>query len=361
MKLTLSLLALAASSTANAEFQTTLDQLRAAQNVPGVSAVVSHKNTVLYSGASGTADIKEQRPMTADSLLYAGSLTKIFTAVVTLRLVNDGRLALDDTVPEIGAESLGDVTVAQLLTHASGLDREGDFDYWFTAEFPDKAAVERYLRRAKLRAAPGGAIHYSNIGYAALGRVIEQTTRQTYGKALQALVFSPLAMKSSGAPGPVPGIAIGYTPVNRVLPNHERPFAGVGDRVGNRNIREYHDAKAMTPAFGAFTSANDLGRLARFLLGHGGDDVLSPAMRKRMRTRQESGWGLGLKISVSNGRSVARHEGWFAAHRSHLLLDLRSGISVVVLTNSDSATPARIAEALFSDALRQLDPRRSSR
>ena len=351
MILTLSLLALAASSAGTADYQSTLDRLRLAQDVPGVSAVVSRQDTVLFSGASGMADIKEQRPMTADTRLYAGSLTKLFTAVAALRLVEDRRLALDDTVPEVGAGLSATVTAGNLLTHASGLDREGNFEYWFTGHFPDKTALGRYLRNVKLRIPPGGEVHYSNIGYAALGAVIERITGQSYGRALKTLVFGPLAMSSSGAPGPAAGIAVGYTPVDRLLPSTERPFAGVGDRVGNRNIREYHDAKAMTPAFGAYTSANDLGRLARFLIGYGGNDVLSRKMRKRMGTRQDSGWGLGLRISTIDGRPVARHEGWFAAHRSHLLLDMRSGISVVVLTNSDSATPANIAEALNGQAL----------
>ena len=74
-------------------------------------------------------------------------------------------------------------------------------------------------------------------------------------------------------------------------------------------------------------------------------------MRKRMRTRQPSGWGLGLKIGRYEGRPVARHEGWFAAHRSHVLMDVGEELGVVVLTNSDSASPAKIAEALFAATL----------
>ena len=107
----------------------------------------------------------------------------------------------------------------------------------------------------------------------------------------------------------------------------------------------------MTPAFGIYTSARDLGRLARFLLGHGGEDVLSPAMRRRMLTRQPSGWGLGLGIERRNGRTIARHSGWFAAHRSYLLLDADAGVAVAVLTNSDDGQPAALAETLYDLAL----------
>jgi CubicO group peptidase (beta-lactamase class C family) len=344
----LALAALATSTASN--FQSILDERRSAQQVPGISVVVTRGDRVVFAGASGLADIESKRAMTPDTLLYAGSLSKLLTAVLTLRLAEENKLALDGVVAERGLD-LGrspDITVAHLLTHASGLKREGNFNYWFTADFPDTNALTRYLAGAELRAQPGAELHYSSVGYAALGLVIERTTGQTYADALRTRVSEPLAMASTGVPGPPPGIATGYTPVGRVIPNENRPFAGVGRAVGGRHVREYHNARAMSPAFGAYTSARDLGRLARFLLGHGGDDVLSPAMRERMRTRQASGWGLGLKVGRYAGRPVARHEGWFAAHRSHLLLDAGDDIGIVVLTNSDSGAPAIIAEALFA-------------
>ena len=354
------LIATALIASATPDFQSLLDRLQSAQDVPGVSAVVSHEQTSIFAGASGVADIETERPMTADTIVYAGSLSKVFTAVLALRLVEEGALSLADTVTNVGvdtAPSLHGITVAHLLTHSSGLEREGDFGYWFTAEFPDAAALTAYLRRTALRGPPGESLHYSNVGYATLGQVIEHATDMPYSRALAMKVLEPLGMQSSGAPGPAREIAVGYSPVGRVIPSQERPFAGVGRKVGERYVREYHDAAAMSPAFGVFTSANDLARLARFLLDVEDNTVLSADMRTRMKTRQDSGWGLGLKIGTLDDRPVARHEGWFAAHRSHLLLDIESGISVVVLTNSDGAAPSKIAESLYR-AARQSHPER---
>ena len=107
----------------------------------------------------------------------------------------------------------------------------------------------------------------------------------------------------------------------------------------------------MTPAFGLYTTANDLSLLARFMLGFRGEDVLSDSMRSQMLSAHASGWGLGIKIDRFKGRPVARHSGWFAAHKSHLLLDLRSQVAVVVMANADSAVPATIAESLISSTL----------
>jgi len=352
MNLALTFVALAAAGTA--DMQAIVDRIRVDQQVPGVSVVVTHEDEVIFAGGSGFADLETDRPMTADTVLYAGSLSKIFTGVLTLKLAEEGELALDDVVADIGGHSPGNeggVTIRHLLTHASGLDREGNFGYWFSAEFPDKEALAGYLSETDLQSVPGSTFRYSNIGYAALGSVAELASAQSYDDALRSRVLVPLGLESSGSPGPVENIAVGYSPVDRVIPSTERPFAGLGRQVGNRHVREYHDARAMTPAFGIFTTANDLSRLARSLLGFGTDVVLTDETRSQMLTSQDSGWGLGIKIDRLKGRPVARHSGWFAAHKSHLLLDLRSGVAVVVMANGDSASPAVIAEALVNTVL----------
>ncbi len=289
---TLVLAALALSATA--DYQTQLDQLRIEQQVPGVSAVITVGNEVIFAGASGLADLRTGRAMAADTLVYAGSLSKVFTAVLVLQLVEAEKLTLDEPVDGIATDSpskYSAITVAHLLTHAAGLEREGDFNYWFSGVFPDRAALAGYLQSARLRSPPGKSLHYSNVGYAKLGLVIEAKNAMSYGQTLRHKLLEPLGMGSTGTPGPVARIAAGYTPVGRVIPDPDHPFAGVGNAVDDRHLREYHDAQAMGPAFGIYSTANDLARLTRFLLGHGGDDVLSSAMRGRLRSRQHLAGG----------------------------------------------------------------------
>lgn len=343
------MLAAVVALTPAADLQDVLDRERSAQDLPGVSAAVIRGGRFLYAGGSGVADVVSGRPMSADTVLYAGSLTKVLTAALTLALVDDGLLSLD--TPAFTAADGRVATVRDLLTHASGLPREGDFDYWFTAEFPDAADLDAHLARVTLGFDPGTGLNYSNLGYAALGRTIERVGQAAYAELLEQRILQPLDMQVSGAPGPAPGAATGYTPAGRLLPDRDRPFAGVGRRVGERHERVYHDARAMTPAFGAYASARDLGRFARFLLGYGGEGVLSVEMRRRMLERQPSGRGLGLRMTRESGRTLGRHDGWFAAHRTHLLVDPLSGIAVVVMANSDAAAPSVIAEALYRAAL----------
>jgi len=342
------LLATGLGATGTPELQDILDDMRESQDLPGVSAVVVRPDEVLFAGASGYADLESQRPVTADSVFYAGSLSKVLTAALVLNLVENELLSLEDPVPGISYGS--GVTVTHLLTHSSGLSREGDFGYWFSADFPDSASLATYLATTALRTRPGESLHYSNVGYAALGPVVEHATGQAFAEALRVRLLAPLQMGTTGARGPAPGVTNGYTPPGRIIPSPERPFAGVGHKVGERHVRMYHDARAMSPAFGAYTSASDLGRLAQFLLGNRGDQVLSLSMRATMFLQQASGWGLGIRIERYRGRRVARHGGWFAAHRSHLLLDIDNGIGVVVMGNGDNADTESIANALLEAA-----------
>ncbi len=349
------LLFVALAASGPSELQAVLDSARESQDVPGASAVVIREDEVVFAGGSGVADLESASPMTVDTVLYMGSVTKVLTAILALKLVEDGRLGLDDAVPGIavnGQREAPVVRVAHLLTHSAGLEREGDFGYWFSGDFPDAAALREYLADTTLRSNPGDSLHYSNVGYGALGLAIEQASQQCFGEALRARVLEPLGMSKTGVSASGETVATGYTPAGRILPSQRRPFAGVGRRVGDRHVRMYHNARAMSPAFGAHTSARDLGRLAMFLLGHGGDTVLSSEIRTRMHERQASGWGLGLRLQRRTGHTVARHDGWFAAHRSHLLLDIDAGIAVVVQANSDNAATGKLADALYEAVLR---------
>ena len=148
------LVLVAVAAVSASELQPVLDAIRADQEVPGVSVVVAREDKIIFAGASGVADLETGRKMTPDTILYAGSLSKILTAVLTLQLVEQGELSLDDVVVGIAEESSqshGDILVSHLLTHSSGLGREGDFEYWFNADFPDDAALTDYLGDTELR------------------------------------------------------------------------------------------------------------------------------------------------------------------------------------------------------------------
>ncbi len=324
------------------DFDRIIDDALRQQSIPGVSAIVIRDHRLVYSSGRGLADIESGRSMTERTVMYIGSLSKILTTVLALNQVEHGALAMTDTL-----DRQPPITVLQLITHRSGLPREGEFDYWFSGRFPHAQTLADYLGRAPLDFEPSTRTRYSNIGFAALGSLVSEAAGQDFEALMRAGVLEPLGMNDSGARGPSSVVASAYSPPGRLIPDMQRPFAGVGEKVGQRHRRMYHDAGAMSPAFGAYSTASDMGQLLLFLLGQGGEDVLSAGMRARMFQPGPSNYGLGLRLDTIDGRRVARHGGWFAAYRSQLLLEPARGIGIVVLANSDSAAPDAIAEDLY--------------
>ena len=338
----LSALLVTAAAAAAPDYGALLDELRDSQDVPGLAAAVVVGDTVVFADGSGTADLDTRRPVSADTRFYLGSLSKLFTAVFVLGLAGDELLDLHAPL-DFRRDGAG-ITPAQLLSHGSGLPREGPSGYWFDADFPTEAELLDYARSADLGFTPGRGLRYSNVGYAVLGQLAAERTADEFPTAVERRVLAPLGMSNSGARGPAAGMARGYTPPGRLLPRDDRPFAGVGASVGDRRLREYHDARGMAPAFGAYSTAADMASFLRLLAGGG--------IGARLMQTQPSGWGLGLEPDTIAGRRVGRHGGWFAAHRSHLLIDPEAGIGIVVLANGDNANPARAAVVLYEALLR---------
>ena len=311
-------------------------------------------DTESHHGAVGTGNLLHSWPLTPRTRFYIGSVSKPFIAVAILQLRDAGRLQLGDSVrahlPEAEIDSV--VTIEHLLTHSSGLPREGTFEYWFTGDFPGPAAL--LAAPGALDFVPGSSWQYSNVGYAILGQIIERITEQSLGEYLREHLFQPLEMTQSGVGRPRHRLAMGYSPRDRVLPSPAHPFAGLARRVGQRRERMYHGPRAMAPAFGLHSTARDLTKFVYFLL-HGGS-ILNDSSRGEMLQAQHAtndpgvAWGYGIRVSERAGQPSLRHDGWFAAHRSHLSIFPQQGLGVVALINADDLAPHRAGEVL-ADAL----------
>ncbi|RYY59998.1 MAG: class A beta-lactamase-related serine hydrolase, partial [Chitinophagaceae bacterium] len=151
----------------------------------GVSALVSRGGKIIYQNAAGLANVELRVPMRTDNVFRIGSITKQFTAIAILQLMEGGKLNLQDTItrflpgyPMHGAT----ITIEHLLTHTSGIrDFTGLTDsaqrYKLDVE---PAELVRYFSQLPLRFAPGTRYEYSNSNYALLGAIIETITGGTY-------------------------------------------------------------------------------------------------------------------------------------------------------------------------------------
>lgn len=316
--------------------------------VPGVAVAVVHGGDRVWAAGFGKANLESGAPVTSATPFRLGSVSKLFTATAILELRDAGKLRLEDPVVRhlpwfeirTAYADAGPITLEHLLTHTSGLPREGPFPYWTTHDFPTVAEVRSALPTLAALHPPGEVYRYSNLGLALLGQVVEAASGEGWADYVERHLLAPLGMAHSSAhpsPEQIASLARAYT---RKFPD------------GSRRIMDFYETRAIAPAAAVVASAEDLARFAAFHLSGvtaSGEPLLSAATRKEMRRPHfvypswSGGRGLGFGISRRDGVTVVSHGGWIGGHRSELLLVPDRDLAVVALCNADDASPAFFA------------------
>jgi CubicO group peptidase (beta-lactamase class C family) len=174
------------------------------QRIPGAAVALVHEGRVIFSRCYGYADTEKKAAITEDTYFMAGSLTKSFTALAVLKLIEQGKIDpnadINNYIPDFSIRNLYDgealITVNHLLTHTSGLM----IDYYAHITGGKKvssADLLSQLQNEYLCFKPGSACKYSNIGYRLLGMIIEQVTGERFQSYLEKEVFKPLGLNES--------------------------------------------------------------------------------------------------------------------------------------------------------------------
>ncbi|MBL7113281.1 MAG: beta-lactamase family protein [Bacteroidales bacterium] len=167
-------------------------------NEPGAVALVCIDNEVVYRKAFGMADLQLDCHLEPEMLFKIGSMTKQFTAVAIMLLVEDGNLKLDDSIydylPEFPQKSYP-ITIEHLLTHTSGIK---DFiDYKNIRNDCNVDCLIDGFKDEPLLFVPGSQMKYSNPGYVLLGKIIESVSGNSYQEFMTSRIFTPLGMNNT--------------------------------------------------------------------------------------------------------------------------------------------------------------------
>jgi CubicO group peptidase (beta-lactamase class C family) len=158
---------------------------------------------IVYSEGFGPADRATNRPVTADTRFNIGSTSKMFVAVATLLLADDGKLSVDDPVakhlPEFVMKDprYRDITVRMLFNHSSGLPGS-TFEFGYALDAKPHATLLERLKDATLKHAPGAMGIYCNDGFTLAEMIVERLSGKKFTDFLAERVFGPLDMKNSG-------------------------------------------------------------------------------------------------------------------------------------------------------------------
>ena len=299
------------------------------------TVVIARCGVPIFERAYNRADRERGVANTFVTSFNVGSINKMMTAVAVMRLVQDGRLRLTDTVgkhiPDYPNRAIADhVTIHHLLTHTGGT---GDIfddnweDYRLTLRTHDDY-VKHFGERGP-RHAPGARFVYSNYGFVLLGAIIERVTGHSYFDAVTELVYAPAHMTSTSSPIWNEGVgAVGYTRWRS------------DDWAPNLDVLPYRGMAAG----GGWSTTRDLLAFANALENHELLDREHTELMTTGKVRIRPGfeYGYGIATMVIDGVRCIGHNGGFPGANGELLI-CESGYTIAMLANFDPPAASNMA------------------
>jgi CubicO group peptidase (beta-lactamase class C family) len=333
------------------EAQEVLDRV-STQDGPGAAVLIARGDKVIYRSARGRAEIELGVPLSPDNVFRIGSVTKMFTAAMILKLAEAGKLSLDDPLalylPDFpnGAS----ITIRQLLTHTAGISETAkDPQPGFSRRDIDTATQIAEISKRPLDFTPGTRWSYSNAGFILLGAVIEKVTGEFWHTAIAKQILEPLGMKHTlyGTSAPlILGRASGYTTDN---PGHI---------VENASFI----SATIPAAAGALVSTVDDLRLWMRALSTGRvmskedfEQMITPGP-KLPGTRTTYGYGLGTFVFHVRGNTMIGHTGQIPGFASIVGYLPERDITVIALGNDDNFDAQTLGRRLAAVALGKTYP-----
>lgn len=344
----------------SADLQAILDRAVRAMGIPGASVTVLWPDGRSWTGVSGFADVLAERPVTPDTEFSVGSMSKTFLAALILRLVEEGRLALDDPAAPLlaGVKIDPRVTIRMLLDHTSGIA-----DFFFgvgvdKALLADRGAtwtLARTLGYVGPRSfPPGHGWNYSNTNYLLLGLIAARVGGAPVADQLRARFIDPLGLTGAYvqlAEAPRGPLAHGY---RFLVPGAKAKPIDVSD---GSSVMPFTSVVTAAGAAGnvAATSA-DLAHWARALYGGAvlQPETLAAAIADRSRTapfHPYVPYGLGVQVTRIGGRLTYGHSGRLLGFRGELRYLPADGVAIAIVTNQNRTDVRPIVTALLAAAL----------
>jgi CubicO group peptidase (beta-lactamase class C family)/D-alanyl-D-alanine dipeptidase len=323
-----------------------------AKGLPALSIALIDDQTIVWARGFGDADPKGHIPATADTVYRVGSVSKLFTDLAVMQLVEQGRVDIDAAVsrylPEFAPQNpfKTAISLRQLMSHRSGLVREPPAGHYFDPNPPSLLDIVRSLSRTKLVFEPGTRTKYSNAGIAVVGAVVERLRGQSFSEAVRSSLLDPIGMASSSFD----------------------PSADLRRRLASGLMWTYDGQTVANPAFllgtgpagNLVSTVSDLGRFLSFLFsggrGTGGKALVKAATIRSMaepqlgKNGEAPSFGLGFAISKLDGHVRIGHGGAVYGFATEVEALPDDKLGAIVITSVDCANG--IARHVAESALR---------
>jgi CubicO group peptidase (beta-lactamase class C family) len=309
-------------------------------DVAGATISVFQNGQPLILKGYGYADFKKKTPIDPVVTTFRpGSISKLFTYVSMMQLVEQGKLNLDANIQQYldfkinpGPNGIGDapITLRNLATHTAGFEEElHDFGSDKSGKLPVDIRTFLIRNQPNRYALPGKDLAYSNYGITLIGYIVQRLSGEPFATYVQHHIFTPLGMIHSTFEQPLPK---GFVATKGYLHTSE-------DDTGFEGVTEI-------PAGGLSSTAADMAVFGQMLLGHGtynGAQILQPASVALLLTPQftpgpgVTPWDLGFYDSDRNGIRFIGHGGDLLACHSQFWIEPTHGLSFFISYNSQGA------------------------
>ena len=308
------------------------------RHIPGLAlAVVLDGKSVKLQGY-GFANLELESPVTPNTVFELASVTKQFTAAGIMLLVQDGRLSVDDTLGKLlkgTPEALSSITLKQLMSHTSGLPREGPLGSGRSyRDDITEDEIWRTARRLRPESLPGDKYSYSNLGFNLLGMVIEGVSGKSYSDFMQSRIFGPLGMTSTCV-----------NDLRTVINNRANGY------YWENGVYKNGEPTSPTTYWSSGSIVSTAADLEKWDAALSSDALLSAQLRNMMWTPAELnngktiGYGFGVRaVGENRGHHYVSHDGLLSGFRSFIVRYTDDHLTVILLTNeSQLEDPGRLA------------------
>jgi CubicO group peptidase (beta-lactamase class C family) len=308
------------------------------QRITGLSlAVVKNGKTTINKGY-GLANVELNVPVTSETVIRLGSVSKQFFATAILKLAEDGKLSIEDSIHKFfpdAPETWRPIQIKHLLSHSSGLKREGPA-YDNNIIQPDLVII-RSAYSLPLDFKTGEKYQYCNLAYFMLAEIIKQVSKMPWQNYIRESLFIPAGMKNSG-----------MTDFYPIILNRASGYMHKGDTLVNAEAMY-----AVRPSGGFLSTSSDMILWDKAMLEKkiilkiaSWDLLWKPFIKVSDKVESKLFYGFGWFVDEYNGHKIIMHGGANTGFRSHYDRFVNDGLSIIVLTNTDEANPAKITRAL---------------
>ncbi|HOY31991.1 MAG TPA: serine hydrolase domain-containing protein [Bacteroidales bacterium] len=318
------------------------------KNKPGLSVIITKKNSILYKGNFGSADLDKKTPITENTIFDIASDSKQFTGMAIALLEEKGKININDKIikylPDL-SEAMSDITIYQLVHHTSGI-RDWPTLFALKGWQPEEPLslndiYEILKKQESLNFTPGTEFLYSNSNYNLLAKIVEAVTDTTFKSWIHENIFAPIGME------------------NTYFVESNKSEENVIANSYVYNGKDYLSFSNNLSAFGSSSLMSSTADMSKWLTNFnskilGGNDAFNKITTKgNLNNSKTIDYGYGLYITEIKDKKAYYHDGSWGGYRSGIVYFPEESVGVVILSNNGTLDPKKIlnaiADILFGD------------